>query len=578
MCYIQPLPSSSNNRLAVDHLSKSNGNLESPPVPNVLNQRVEAVANPAFAREVKESADKKRKVPKESKQEKLPEGKRNKKAIKSLIPTQDSINVLCEKYEVDPEEYRVFIEPFKSNVNGCDSDKFSPLTLAVLDENFDMLHILVKLGADINGIDSSGFTPLTRAIEDDIPDMVIALHELGVDLNCADKNKWTPLTAAVLFEAEDMIDLLGQLGADFNHSDEKGFLPLTLAIKKNKIQMIPLLVEAGADVNHIAENGWSLLTLAVKLKSPELVELLYKLGADVNGQDGRGWTALTQAESINSSPLIDQLKQMHADETFSKEILNRIFLAHIWGIEGFSAITDTEGVSHQIKLEGIDVEYTLKMLLECFQAFAHDELICKQDEVFKEKISQILLNTYPGSSLTNEAMLSKIKSNQPLLILSGLDDHLISFVLDNNTLTVCNRGYGQTKDTTEIYSLPSNKCTKELLVNLQTKFETLEEFNAMFYSLNLTHLKGYSQKEQKIGNCAWANTKAALGVLFKQLLGDVEGQKLYKTFTAFSRQYFLKRYVLNSSNTDKPLLESIRIKSHNKFKAITPALPDDVIV
>lgn len=75
---------------------------------------------------------------------------------------------------------------------------------------------------------------------------------------------------------------------------------------------------------------------------------------------------------------------------------------------------------------------------------------------------------------------------------------------------------------------------------------------------------GFSQKNQEVGNCTWASSKAALRVVCQFYTGRDIGQKLYKAFTTLTRDIAFKDYRDNSTEPDMALLQQIEEKLPKK--------------
>lgn len=104
-----------------------------------------------------------------------------------------------------------------------------------------------------------------------------------------------------------------------------------------------------------------------------------------------------------------------------------------------------------------------------------------------------------------------------------------------------------------------------MLDDLRTIYPTIEAFNQMLKKYDLLHLGGYDQKDQKVGNCAWASSKAAFGVLCRQYTDHEKGRKIYKRFTEFCRDYSLHNYLMMLDITPSPsIIDKIKMKLSQK--------------
>ena len=171
----------------------------------------------------------------------------------------------------------------------------------------DVLHLLIKAGADVNSREQHGDTALIRAASAGNNNCVSLLIKAGADVNNRDQHGDTaliraarsvhylyvnPLSAAKRSGCE-CVKILVEAGADVNIKGQSGNSALTSVIKCPVC--VEVLLEAGADVNSTSEYGLSLLLLSIKSRNIPCVKLLLKYGVDVNCIDRDGGTALTCA-------------------------------------------------------------------------------------------------------------------------------------------------------------------------------------------------------------------------------------------------------------------------------------------
>jgi len=137
---------------------------------------------------------------------------------------------------------------------------WTPLHLAVLNENTELVELLIAKGADINAgkaSDATPFeTPLVMAIENRKPDMAKLLIAKGADVNAKATvndmgNMDTPLFAAVIKGNKDMVELLIAKGADVNVKDQSNHTLVEMAgyridDSKKKQEIVDILQAAMA--------------------------------------------------------------------------------------------------------------------------------------------------------------------------------------------------------------------------------------------------------------------------------------------------------------------------------------------
>jgi ankyrin repeat protein len=210
-----------------------------------------------------------------------------------------------------------------AQVNTQEEDGITPLAVAVIYGNAEIIQLLVHNGAAFNDAtyyllymaQQFGYTyimPLLKtymraeriskfkqsvladgnhdrlieAICSENLERVEALLATGVDVNAPNDNNLTPLQVAIGCENQEMVTLLLHKGADIH----AGLVLLrTIQMQMGDIQLVKILLEHGADVNEVDEYNVTPLMYAVA--SPlydndtiELIELLLAHGADINAR------------------------------------------------------------------------------------------------------------------------------------------------------------------------------------------------------------------------------------------------------------------------------------------------------
>lgn len=390
----------------------------------------------------------------------------------------------------------------------------------------------------------------------------------------------SPLKMAVIDNNDKMLSVLHELGADMNEYVE-GYSLLWWAMSSQKTEMVGFLIVLGADVNkHYKDNdknGTSLLEWATSIPDYKIVELLIRFNADVNQCDKNGRSPLMLAKQENQPGIAKLLIDHKADEEYANEAIFRIFLAHIWGLEGTSKLIDAKGVSHDLRLEGSRSPYIMTMLswyvseffkLDKVADLQVSSLISERDKL---EIQESIANAVPLSSKSNREL---IKSDKPLVILAGLVNHRISIVIHKGRLVVFNRGHGKKNNTAETYLLPKEKVTEKMISDLATDYNDIKKFDSVISGLQLSPLteEDFTQQDQKVGNCAWASAKGAFEVLcvlctkdFTDKKINIEiGRKIYKYFSYFVRKEFLNFYLKESKNIDIEMIKKIVEKCFKK--------------
>ena len=173
----------------------------------------------------------------------------------------DDINDAVAKGDVNRVAMLIKASPELVNAKGVED--WVPLHYAVIaDKNqYELVQLLLKNGADVNAKTKYGDTPLSRAAH---------RHEI------------------------DVARLLLRNKAEVDARDDDGWTPLHFAVTKCDEQMAALLLASKANPNLTIKYGGTALHLAIDCKK-EMVELLLANNADVNAKDWKGDTTLSLA-------------------------------------------------------------------------------------------------------------------------------------------------------------------------------------------------------------------------------------------------------------------------------------------
>ena len=186
-------------------------------------------------------------------------------------------------------------------VNECNVSD-TPLSSAVDKNKFEIVKLLIDLGAEIDGRFGDYWTPLMSAAGNGNKEIAKYLIDLGANVNAkSDYNySWTPLTLALTKKNDGMVKLLVKAGADINSQDSALWTPLMYSLGwGNSIEIIKLLIDSEANVNvrisgssFSSPNSLTPLIYAAQIRDKSAIEALINAGADINARDDDGKSAL----------------------------------------------------------------------------------------------------------------------------------------------------------------------------------------------------------------------------------------------------------------------------------------------
>jgi len=199
---------------------------------------------------------------------------------------------------------------------------YTPLSVAIENNNYEMVEWLLQHGADVKGdgfcsadseehLDTNNV--LTFAISCGNKEIIKLLLSHGADVN---ERKGTPLFLSV--DKPDFLDiaeLLIDKGANLNVKNADGDTPLTLAIKRNDQRLAKLLILRGADVNEKGKDNQPPIALlhCIRGNKLEFLTFLLRNGAAVDEPLHRSYTPLGEAIKFYDKKRIGILLDHGAD-------------------------------------------------------------------------------------------------------------------------------------------------------------------------------------------------------------------------------------------------------------------------
>lgn len=113
---------------------------------------------------------------------------------------------------------------------------YTPLMKAVMDENLKDASALIKKGVDVNEYNIVR-TPLMVAVILENYDMVELLLDSDADPNLADEQEFTPLMDAAMRNDLEMVSILLEAGADVDQEDDCGMTASSYAEQEGYLQV-----------------------------------------------------------------------------------------------------------------------------------------------------------------------------------------------------------------------------------------------------------------------------------------------------------------------------------------------------
>jgi ankyrin repeat protein len=210
-------------------------------------------------------------------------------------------------------------DDIKKRVIDADRSGFTPLHIAALNGNSEVVGKLLDAGADQNkSTHKKESTPLHIGVHEGNSEIVVKLLAAGADQNKSDKNGVTPLHIGVHEGNSEIVVKLLAARADQNKFTSEGVTPLHIAVHNGHLEIVETLLAAGADQNKSNHKKESTpLHIGVHKGNSEIVVKLLDARADQNKSDKNGVTPLHIAAHKGNSEIVVKLLDARADQNKS---------------------------------------------------------------------------------------------------------------------------------------------------------------------------------------------------------------------------------------------------------------------
>ena len=124
----------------------------------------------------------------------------------------------------------------------------------------EIAEMFLKVGADVDGHNSQGYTPLAYAVNLGCTDLARLLIESGADVNAKDYRDYTVLHTAAGSYLYEICELLIAKGANVNVRDEAGLTPIVRAAYAGEDgweDIVRLFLRSGADYTTPRNDGFT---------------------------------------------------------------------------------------------------------------------------------------------------------------------------------------------------------------------------------------------------------------------------------------------------------------------------------
>ncbi|XP_052562273.1 inversin isoform X1 [Culex pipiens pallens] len=215
-------------------------------------------------------------------------------------------------------------------IESADEDGFTPLHLAVIQGNLQLVNLLLANGADVNALDNEGHSVVHWATVCGEVEALRSVLNAGADVSTPDINGGSPLhyaaqmcganyegktaRASAKLALEILNTLLAHPDTSVEVEDKDGRQPLLWASSAGSAKAVLALIKAGAHVESADKDGLTALHCAASRGHTECIDTLINLcGAHTDQIDSNGCTALHYSVTLGHADATSLLLKLDAD-------------------------------------------------------------------------------------------------------------------------------------------------------------------------------------------------------------------------------------------------------------------------
>ncbi|MED4401398.1 ankyrin repeat domain-containing protein [Metabacillus fastidiosus] len=191
-----------------------------------------------------------------------------------------TLNYACYKKDISAIKEQL-INIKQSKLNKKDPNRKTPLHIACLDGDAEIVKLLVGAGADLK-IKYQGDTPFALACSKGDAETVKYLISKGEDVNEVMARKVTPLHLISQSGNKEIVEYVLDRVININAVTSMKYSALHYAVESNNLEGVTALIENGIDMELLENYKRSALALACDRNQSEMAELLLERGANIN--------------------------------------------------------------------------------------------------------------------------------------------------------------------------------------------------------------------------------------------------------------------------------------------------------
>lgn len=194
-------------------------------------------------------------------------------------------------------------EDIIDDLNSPNTEKITPLILAVINNDLEIVQELINMGASVTIPIENPPVICVQGLK-----ILELLLKHGANINAQSWNGLTLLHLAIIKKQPTyLIVEYIQKGAPIHVADNKGITPLMLAVKEALPEVVDMLLKYKASPNAKSEAGANALHMAIESGNKKIFNSILNSPLDINAQTKEGDTPLILAARKGDEYMIEKL-------------------------------------------------------------------------------------------------------------------------------------------------------------------------------------------------------------------------------------------------------------------------------
>lgn len=326
----------------------------------------------------------------------------------------------------DNEEIIKLILINGAKVNKSDNSNNTPLHYLCGENNIKLIKLLITKNVEINKRNNYGETCLFIASENGNLEIIELLIDNNADLNIPNNDQITPLNIATQYKHLEIIKFLINKGADINKEDTTKITPLYISAQKGFLEIVELLITKKVEINKSGPHGMTPLFIACQNQKLDIVEILLSNGGDLSKMNNSGNTILQIVCKTKNKQLFELLLHYNPDLNLKNN-------------DGIKIIDIIQGDS---ELKQIYNDMTKLNILNGFKKIKKDNTILLPPIIIQQKSEKIKKETYEIISSEEFSEIEEIGHGSHSIVYKATWNHLevaikkLKSILDNNSIVL----------------------------------------------------------------------------------------------------------------------------------------------